>query len=65
MTHTCIFNHSSFFLAWVNGKSARRMWLEEQGFAVQNRNVRRNDFERYFKTFSNDEQGHCTQNNWI
>ena len=64
-THV-FFNHPSFFiLAWGNGKSARRMWLEERGYSVQHRNVRRSDFARYFNAFNNDEQAHCSQNNWI
>ena len=60
------FNHPSFFIfAWGNGKSAQRLWLEERGYAIESRRVQRRDFERYFNMFSQDEQEHCTQNNWL
>ena len=57
--------HHFFILAWGNGKSARRMWLEERGYSVQHRNVRRSDFARYFNAFNHNEQAYCSQNNWI
>ena len=60
------FNHPSFFIfAWGNGKSAQRLWLEERGYAIESRRVQRRDFERYFNMFSQNEQEHCTQNNWL
>ena len=60
------FNHPSFFiLAWGNGKSARRIWLEERGFPVQNRKIQASDFERYFNAFSNKEQAYCSKNNSV
>ena len=60
------FNHLSFFIfAWGNGKSARRLWLEERGYQIQSNHVNRSDFERYFNRFSQDEQEHVIQECWI
>ena len=60
------FKHPSFFIfAWGNGKSARRLWLEERGYNIHSNTVRRADFLNYFNTFSNEEQSMVLQNNWI
>ena len=60
------FNHPSFFiLAWGNGKSVKRLWLESRGHAIEGRRVQRTDFERYFDRLSQPDQTTVRQNNWI
>ena len=60
------FNHPSFFIfAWGNGKSSRRLWLEERGYNIRNTRVSRSDFERYFGLFNTTEQQHVVDNAWV
>ena len=60
------FNHESFFIfAWRNGKSDKRLWLEERGHEIRGSRVSQSDFERYFESFSDSDQIHVTTNRWI
>ena len=60
------FKHNSFFIfAWGNGKSVRRLWLEERGYDIDGNRVNITDFERYFQVFNADEQAHVLRNGWV
>ena len=60
------FNHPSLFIfAWGNGKSEKRLWLERRGYKIAGSIVKRNDFVRYFESFSVDEQRLVNTHNWI
>lgn len=60
------FNHDSFFIfAWGNGKSEKRLWLEQRGHEITGSRVSQSDFERYFESFSNTEKNHVISNGWI
>ena len=60
------FNHESFFtFAWGNGKSDKRLWLEERGHVITGSRVSQSDFERYFESFSDTDKNHVKTNGWI
>ena len=60
------FNHKSFFIfVWGNGKSDKRLWLEERGHDITGSRVSQSDFERYFELFSDTEKHHGKTNGWI
>ena len=60
------FNEHSFFIfAWGNGKSIRRLWLEERGYNISGDRIQATDFERYFGMFTQEEQTHVTQQGWL
>ena len=60
------FYHRSFFIfAWGNGKSDKRLWLEERGHHTTGSRVSQSDFERYFELFSDTEKQHVSNNRWI
>ena len=63
-THV-IFNDNDFFvLAWGNGKSDKRIWMEENGFNSNGRLHNKNIID-FFNQLPNQEQLHMINMGWI
>jgi len=55
-----------FIFAWGNGKSARRLWLEDQNHIIPaGRRVNANDIRDFFNNATQAQQDHINRNGWL
>ena len=59
-------NDDLFVMAWGNGKSAARQYIEGQGVRFpQNHRITQRDIDNFFAGADRNEQEHLRNNNWV
>ena len=63
-THICFGDKSLFILAWGNGKSDKRKWMEANGFEGEGR-LHNRQITEFFNQLPNPQQTHMINMGWI